>query len=50
MQDEDVQKIAEKHGVSAGQVLIRYQIDKGTRPTFIFNFETNYDFSGQVLK
>ncbi|KAL5264802.1 hypothetical protein ACHWQZ_G005762 [Mnemiopsis leidyi] len=29
LEDEDVLKIAQKHGVSAGQVLIRYQVDKG---------------------
>ena len=29
LQDEDVLKIAQKHDVSAGQVLIRYQVDKG---------------------
>jgi len=29
LHDEDVLKIAQKHSVSAGQVLIRYQVDKG---------------------
>ena len=31
LQDEDVLKIAQKHDVSAGQVLIRYQVDKGIK-------------------
>ena len=34
LHDEDVLKIAEKHGKSAGQVLIRYQIDKGRKMCF----------------
>lgn len=29
LQDEDVKKIAEKHSVTVGQVLIRYQVEKG---------------------
>ena len=29
LDDKDVLKIAQKHGVTAGQVLIRYQVDKG---------------------
>ena len=29
LQEEDVLKIAQKHGVTAGQTLIRYQVDKG---------------------
>ena len=29
LKDEDVLKIAQKHGVSAGQILIRYQVEKG---------------------
>ena len=29
LEDEDVLKIAQKHKVSAGQVLIRYQVEKG---------------------
>jgi diketogulonate reductase-like aldo/keto reductase len=29
LKDEDVLRIANKHSVTAGQVLIRYQIDKG---------------------
>ena len=29
LQDEDLVQIAEKHNVSPGQILVRYQIDKG---------------------
>ena len=29
LHEEEVLKIGQKHGVTAGQVLIRYQVDKG---------------------
>ena len=50
LQEEDVLKIAQKHGVTAGQTLIRYQVDKGNINCPTFEFREISSFGNLIIQ